>query len=74
MACEGDAYRIDWRENGGPPIDIEVRDEGFGSRLMALSAERQLGGRIERNWHSQGLEVSLWIPSRSLSRVVAGTA
>ncbi|MEJ7925370.1 PAS domain-containing protein [Sphingobium sp. AN641] len=74
VAMEGDMYRIDWREAGGPPIVDHDRGSGFGSRLMALSAERQLGGRIERNWKPEGLEVSLWIPSRSLSRAAAGKA
>jgi two-component sensor histidine kinase len=48
--------------------------EGFGSRLMQLSAERQLGGRLQRDWRPNGLLVSLWIPFRSMSRVAAEMA
>lgn len=64
--------RIDWVEEGGPAVKA-TRHEGFGSRLMMLSTERQLGGRIERNWNEEGLKISLWIPSRSMSRA-AGRA
>ncbi len=71
---EGDAYRIDWREQGGPP-PVQGKPDGFGSRLMSLSAERQLGGRIERAWRPEGVALSLWIPARAMSRAAAaGTA
>ena len=47
---------------------------GRGSRLMQLSVERQLGGRIVREWLPEGLRLSLWIPAASMSRVPAGRA
>jgi PAS domain S-box-containing protein len=72
VATEGDDVRIDWREVGGPAVK-PADTEGFGSRLMMLSVERQLGGRIVRHWHVTGLEISLWIPFRSMSRT-AGRA
>jgi PAS domain S-box-containing protein len=58
---------IDWREEGGPVVTPAVAD-GFGSRLMTLSVERQLGGRIARDWQVEGLRISLAIPARSMSR------
>lgn len=64
---EGEDYRIDWREEGGPSIR-PATVEGFGSRLMKLSVERQLGGRMAREWRPEGLSISLWIPYRSMSR------
>jgi PAS domain S-box-containing protein len=64
---------VRWTEKGGPSVN-PPGDDGFGSRLMALSAERQLGGRIEREWRPEGLIVSLAIPARSMSRAAAGTA
>jgi two-component sensor histidine kinase len=67
VSVEGGDVRIDWREEGGPPV-AHGRVDGFGSRLMTLSVERQLGGRIERDWRPDGLRLSLWIPSRSMSR------
>lgn len=68
---EGDHIRIDWREEGGPP-PAPATSEGFGSRLMQLSVERQLGGRMTRQWRPEGLNLSLWIPARSMSRAAAG--
>ncbi|MEC9017058.1 MAG: histidine kinase, partial [Pseudomonadota bacterium] len=68
IAREGDDVRLEWREQGGP-VTAPANTEGFGSRLMTLSVERQLGGRLERDWRSDGLCLTLWIPSRSMSRV-----
>ncbi|MDI1294811.1 MAG: PAS domain-containing protein [bacterium] len=65
--------RIEWRETGGPSI-APVTTEGFGSRLMKLSVERQLGGRMVRQWLPDGLALSLWIPRRSMNRPAVGTA
>lgn len=64
---EGPDVRIDWREQGGPVVQ-PTHSDGFGSRLITLSVERQLGGRIVRDWSADGLKLSLWIPVRSMSR------
>ncbi|KQN04450.1 histidine kinase [Sphingobium sp. Leaf26] len=72
VAVDGSNVCIDWQEEGGPAV-LSGRPDGFGTRLMTLSVERQLGGRIERHWRPDGLRLSLWIPSRSMSRA-AGTA
>ncbi|MBJ7445209.1 MAG: PAS domain-containing protein [Sphingobium sp.] len=64
---EGPEVRIDWREQGGPVVQ-PAHSDGFGSRLITLSVERQLGGRIVRDWSADGLKLSLWIPARSMSR------
>lgn len=73
ISLDGDALRISWTETGGPAV-VKPDGDGFGSRLMALSVERQLGGRIAREWRPEGLVVSLVIPVRSMSREAAGTA
>lgn len=70
---DGDGLHIVWTETGGPMV-VTPQEDGFGSRLMALSVERQLGGRIAREWRSEGLVVSLVIPARSMRREAAGTA
>lgn len=72
VSHEGDDVRIEWTERGSPAPKPD-RIDGFGSRLMTLSVERQLGGRLERNWQAEGLRLTLWIPARSMSRA-AGTA
>ena len=61
--------RIDWREEGGPLVQPGGAD-GFGSRLITLSVERQLGGKIAREWRPEGLALSLSIPVRSMSRLI----
>lgn len=67
LSADGEDCAIEWRECGGPSV-IAPTHEGFGSRLIALSIERQLGGRIERDWQTDGLRVRLDVPLRALRR------
>ena len=64
---EGDQYVVVWREVGGAPA-TEPDREGFGTRLMTLSVQGQLGGRLERRWKTEGLEVEIALPLSSLTR------
>lgn len=73
VESDGTDIRIDWREEGGPALQ-PPSNTGFGSRLMELSVERQLGGRMTRDWRPEGLSLSLWIPAASMSRAAAGKA
>ncbi|MGX7950968.1 sensor histidine kinase [Tsuneonella sp. HG249] len=57
--------RIAWRERGGPAV-TDPGVEGFGSRLVQMSIEGQLGGRMERRFSADGLEVDLEIPLASM--------
>lgn len=67
-ANDGERYRMVWRElDGAHPVETPQR-EGFGSRLIQLSVEGQLAGRLERRWLSDGLEVDVDVPLASLSR------
>jgi len=59
--------RIEWREQGGPPV-VEAVSSGFGSRLIAMSVERQLGGTLERHWDRDGLRVSVELPLNAMQR------
>ncbi len=56
-----------WREEGGPDVDAPTR-QGFGTQLIELSAVRQLGGSVEREWGRSGLTVTLRAPLASFSR------
>ena len=56
-----------WRETGGPPITAPDA-VGFGSQLVEMSAVRQLGGQVVREWRPEGLRVSITLPRSSLSR------
>jgi PAS domain S-box-containing protein len=64
---EGGVYVLTWREKGGPPVSPPAR-LGFGSRLIGLSAEGQLGGQLKRDWPPEGHELELRVPLAALSR------
>jgi len=69
IACERDDYRFVWVESGGPALTGEPGSgSGFGTRLIQLSVEAQLKGRVERRWRSDGLEVDAIVPALSLIR------
>lgn len=65
---EQDALHLQWRESGGPPMEVPPARRGFGSRVIETSVTRQLHGRIERRWEPEGLLCEIWIP---LSQMVA---
>lgn len=54
-----------WRESGGPKCH-EPGDTGFGSRLLSTTIERQLSGKITREWRSEGLACTITIPKSQL--------
>lgn len=55
-----DLLRLNWREQGGPPVTAPER-AGFGSKLKANLA-RQMGGTFTAHWHRDGLSVELVFP------------
>lgn len=67
IASEGDVCRVIWREIGGPSAPLSEK-QGFGSRLMTLSVEGQLKGRLMRRWELEGLVAELELPLASLNR------
>jgi len=50
---------IVWAETGGPAVDRPPETRGFGSKMIARSVERQLGGAISYDWQPAGVVVSL---------------
>jgi len=62
----GEDYLLQWREIGGP--GAVPGEAGFGSRLISLSVEGQLRGKLERRYGVAGLEIDLTVPLASLSR------
>ncbi|SDM55730.1 Two-component sensor histidine kinase, contains HisKA and HATPase domains [Methylobacterium phyllostachyos] len=52
---------LDWVEAGGPPTAEPAR-RGFGSRLIRANVERELAGRIEVDFASDGLRCWLDVP------------
>ena len=71
VAAAGEEYSMVWREVGGAPLRGEPPKEGFGSRLVKLSVEGQLSGKLERRWLAEGLEVSFSVPAAQLNRSVS---
>jgi PAS domain S-box-containing protein len=59
-----DALVVDWVETGGPPVTAPLR-QGFGSKVVLSSVERQLGGSVRLDWRREGLACQLTIPSAS---------
>ena len=57
-----------WREAGGPAVVDPDDRAGFGSQLIEMSAVRQLGGTVVRDWRTTGLCVAITIPLSSFSR------
>ncbi len=58
--------QVRWSERGAPPPATDPA-EGFGSRLVRMSVEGQLDGRIERRWFGDGLDIDLTIPLAALT-------
>jgi PAS domain S-box-containing protein len=69
LDCEQDdgIARLSWREQGGPQV-TEPAKEGFGTRLLAMAVEGQLGGSFVRRYAPGGLEIDLTIPKDSLAK------
>jgi len=66
--CDGDAFKITWREVDGPPVAGIPTRKGFGTRMVARTVEAQLMGTIERWFMRDGLVVLLTIPIAVMSR------
>lgn len=64
---EGNEWRMEWTETGGEATDGPAH-EGFGTKLIHLSVERQLGGAISRSWNRQGFHADIRIPAEVMTR------
>jgi PAS domain S-box-containing protein len=58
---QGMTLELSWKERGGPPPK-RGRHSGFGSRLIGMVVERQLGGEVHRTFSPKGLDVRLVVP------------
>jgi len=52
---------VTWQETGGPAIQAPA-DTGFGSRLMTMAINHQLGGKMEQVWEPSGLKATFSLP------------
>jgi PAS domain S-box-containing protein len=60
-------YHMSWKEQGGPPV-VPAQRGGFGTRLIGLSVEGQMRGKLERVWEPDGLRVDVDLPLDALRR------
>ncbi len=68
IALQDGAVTINWQETGGPAVTAPAGPSGFGSQLIEMSAVRQLGGSVDREWRETGLVLAVRIPMAALSR------
>lgn len=57
---------VTWDERDGPATKAPT-GKGFGSRLIAMSIEHQLGGSMTQDWQADGLSVTISLPLGRLS-------
>jgi PAS domain S-box-containing protein len=66
IADKGQTMKLEWREAGGKPPKKLPKD-GFGSRLVDMSVNGQLGGSWERRFEEAGLVVELSLPKATIA-------
>ncbi|MBN7808850.1 PAS domain-containing protein [Agrobacterium rosae] len=57
----GSSVTLTWRERG-PFMPIKQPERGFGNVLLSAVIEKQLGGRITREWRDEGLLLTIEFP------------
>jgi two-component sensor histidine kinase len=63
---EDGQLELDWNEAGGPPIETEPGESGFGTSLVANTITRH-GGTIVNTWCRGGAHVCITLPLSSLT-------
>jgi PAS domain S-box-containing protein len=59
----GPTLTLDWKEREGPALKHRRSPRvGLGSKLINLSIERQLNGKVEQHFGPDGLDVRLIVP------------
>lgn len=59
---DGGRAHLVWRESGGPRLDGAPAASGFGSKLIAILFEGQLGGEAIKRWEPSGLVCEMSFP------------
>ena len=67
VSPDGDEVSLAWQEAGGLPVK-PAPAAGFGTQLIEISVTRQLGGKLEQDWHADGLRVNARIPLQMMAR------
>jgi len=60
VSCDspGESVVVVWTERGGPAVEVDRADEGFGSKLLRRSMA-DLGGEIAVDWLKDGVVITL---------------
>lgn len=64
--AEDEEVLLTWHERDGPDVNGEPKRNGFGSRLIKLTAEGQLGGSFSTEWEKSGVRHSLVMKANRL--------
>jgi len=59
--------KIGWSEEGGPMV-AAPGDTGFGSRLINLALNNQLGGSMAKEWRDKGLQADITLSPAHLAQ------
>lgn len=65
-----DRVGVEWVERGVNLTGATPEHAGFGTRLLTLSVEAQLGGTFSRHWDPDGVRVEIEFPLGVLDRTV----
>jgi two-component sensor histidine kinase/DNA-binding response OmpR family regulator len=52
---------LSWVESGGPSVNAPTT-RGYGTRVVTMGIENQLGGSVNFDWHRSGLRCSMAVP------------
>jgi two-component sensor histidine kinase/DNA-binding response OmpR family regulator len=63
-----DRLVLQWVESGGPSVQ-RPRSEGYGTRVIGASVERQLDGSAVFDWQPEGLRFTMSIPLGEKARL-----
>ena len=66
LVHDDDTLKLNWRENGGPPVKPPVR-QGFGTDLLNNAVQNELRGQIEQDFAPDGFVARLTLPGDMLS-------
>lgn len=58
----GTVAQIDWREEGGPPIEAPPQRQGFGSMVISRTVRHDLSGTCELMYTRAGLRALISLP------------
>ena len=67
LSEEDETMRIDWQEFADACDEAAGHTEGFGSRMLRLAVEGQLGGSFERSFSEEGLHATIVLPKKRLT-------